>query len=61
MELNVIETNRFFSTESGGHSDHKIGTQSDRKSQKSEVMTAETPYHAQLWEYPMWKFNRQKR
>ncbi len=31
---------------------HKIGTQLDCKSLKTGFITAEPPYHAQVWEYP---------
>ncbi len=31
---------------------HKIWTQSDKKSKKTGVIAAESPYHAQIWEYP---------
>ncbi len=55
MELNVIETNQFFLQKEGVNQimmRHNIGTQSDRQSQKWGVITAEPPYHAQVWEYP---------
>ncbi len=33
---------------------HKIGTPIGWKIPKMGVITAEPPYHAQVWEYPPW-------
>ncbi len=56
MNLNVIETNRFFSTERGGQSDCIEMWNRDqielKKNKKTGVIAVEPPYHSQVCEYP---------
>ncbi len=55
MELNVIEKLIFFLQKEGGQSDCDNAQNCEQirlKIHKTEVITTEPPYHAQVWEYP---------